>query len=153
MSGCSQNVETSCKNKLKLTKLKNLFFKKKMIVYNSNSKTLKFQWKRYCFSLWAFSLILNAFTVGTGEYYQKCYKVNDAKDLKILYQDWNIILRLQVPIHKYWLIHLGLFRIRTCLKGSQIIHTCYVLPIRKEPNSTSQFKVKITKGTSADMED
>ena len=51
VSGCSQNVETSCKNKLKLTKLENLFFKKKMIVYNSNSKTLKFQWKRYCFSL------------------------------------------------------------------------------------------------------
>ena len=48
-------------------------------------------------------LILNAFTVGNGEYYPKCYKVNDEKSLQILYHDCSIILRLEVANHRYWL--------------------------------------------------
>ena len=42
-SGTNQNVKKSCKNKLNLTKPKDLCF--------SNSKTLKFEWKRYHFRL------------------------------------------------------------------------------------------------------
>ena len=48
-------------------------------------------------------LILNAFTVGNGEYYPKCYKVNDEKSLQILYHDCSIILRLEAANHRYWL--------------------------------------------------
>ena len=63
---------------------------------NSNSETLKFQWRGYEFLL----SILNAFTVGTEEYYPKCYNVNDAKGLEILYYDCSIILCLEVANHK-----------------------------------------------------
>ena len=38
--------------------------------------------------------ILNAFTVGTEEYYPRCNNVNDAKGLQILYQYCNITLHL-----------------------------------------------------------
>ena len=34
--------------------------------------------------------ILNVFIVGTEEYYPKCYKVNDAKGLQILYHYYSI---------------------------------------------------------------
>ena len=51
VSGSSHDIEASCKNKLKLTKLKDLCFKKKMNVRNRNCKTLKFQLKRYHFRL------------------------------------------------------------------------------------------------------
>ena len=62
MSVSNQNTEASCKNNLKLTKLKDLCLKNKMNVHSSNSKTLKFQWKKY-YGFWI--SILNAFTVGT----------------------------------------------------------------------------------------
>ena len=58
----NQNIDASCKNKLKLTKLKDLCLKNKMNVHSSNSKTLKFQWKKY-YGFWI--SILNIFTVGT----------------------------------------------------------------------------------------
>ena len=54
VSSSNQNIETSCKNK-QLTKLKDLCFKKKKNVHNSNSKTLKFQGKRYHFRLCVFT--------------------------------------------------------------------------------------------------
>ena len=48
--------------------------------------------------------ILNAFTVGTEEYYPECYNVNNAKVLQVLSHDRSMILRLEVANHKYWLI-------------------------------------------------
>ena len=45
--------------------------------------------------------IVKAFTFRTEEYYQKCYHLNDAKDLQILYHDCSIILRLEITNHKY----------------------------------------------------
>ena len=71
---------------------------------NSNSKALKFTRKRYHFSYEFLLSVLNAFTVGTEEYYPKCNNVNDAEGLQILYHSCNIILHLEVANHKYWLI-------------------------------------------------
>ena len=48
--------------------------------------------------------ILDTFTVGIEEYYPKCNSINDVKGLQILYHYCNIILRLEVANHKYWLI-------------------------------------------------
>ena len=48
--------------------------------------------------------ILNAFTVGTEEYYPKCCWVNETKGLQILFHDCSIILCLGVANHKYRLI-------------------------------------------------
>ena len=66
--------------------------------------------------------VLNAFTVGTEEYYPKCNNVNDAKGLQILYHYYcNINLWLEVANHKYWLI-TGTFQIQVnlvlCTVGS-----------------------------------
>ena len=54
--------------------------------------------------------MLNVFTAGIEDYYPKCNNANDAKDLQIFYHCCNIILRLEMTNHKYWLI--GLFKIR-----------------------------------------
>ena len=63
---------------------------------NTNSETLQFQ-RRDIISDYEFlPLILNAFTVGIEKYYPKCYNVNDAKCLQILYRDGSIILRFDV---------------------------------------------------------
>ena len=61
---------------------------------NRNSKTLKFQRIDTILDYEFLLSILNAFTVGTEEYYIKCYNVNDAKALQILYHDCSIIFRL-----------------------------------------------------------
>ena len=84
VSGSNQNINTSCKNILKLTKLKDLFQKKKMNVHNSNSRpSVEISMEEISFQIEFFLLILHAFTVGTEEYYPKCYRVNDAKGLQI----------------------------------------------------------------------
>ena len=71
---------------------------------NSNSKTLKFQ-QRDIISEYEFLLsVLNAFIVGTEEYYPKCYNVSDAKGVEILYHDCSILLHLEIPNQKYRLI-------------------------------------------------
>ena len=61
VSGSNQNIETSCKNKLKLTKPKDLCFEKKMNAHNSNSKTLKFQRSRYHSRLRVFAFNCESF--------------------------------------------------------------------------------------------
>ena len=104
----SQNIEPSCKNKLKLAKLKDFrlngsekLAKERWMYVNSNWKTLKFQ-RRDIISDYEFLLsILNIFAVGTEEYYPKCYNVNDAQGLQILYHDCSIILHLNAANHTY----------------------------------------------------
>ena len=71
---------------------------------NSISKTLKFKRRDIVSDYEILLSILNVFTVGTEEYYPKCYYVNDGKGLQILYHDYNIILHSEVANHKYWLI-------------------------------------------------
>ena len=63
---------------------------------NSNSKTLKFQRRDIISDHEFLPSVLNAFTVDTEEYYPKCYNMNDAKGLQILYHDCSIILCLDV---------------------------------------------------------
>ena len=109
---CSnQNIEMSCKNKLKLTKLKGLCLNstdklaKEWLTYvNSYSETLNSSGRDVISDYEILLSILNAFTVSTEDYYRKCYNVNDAKGLQILYHDCSIILRLEVVNRKYWLI-------------------------------------------------
>ena len=78
--------------------------------------------------------ILNAFTVGTEEYYPKCNNVNDAKGLQIFNNCCNIILLLKVANHKYWWLQLDsnpqpLVYWWIWLKEYQIIHLCVIWPV------------------------
>ena len=71
---------------------------------NSISKALKFQWKRHHFRSLFLLSVLNAFIVGTKEYFPKCNNVNNAKGLQIVCDYCNTNLRLEVTNQKYWLI-------------------------------------------------
>ena len=55
-----------------------------MNVHNNNSRpSVEISMEEISFQIEFFLLILHAFTVGTEEYYPKCYRVNDAKGLQI----------------------------------------------------------------------
>ena len=60
----------------------------------------------FCFQFWM--LLLLALNI----ILPKVLNINDAKGIQILYYDCSIILRLEGANHKYWLIQLGLFKIR-----------------------------------------
>ena len=83
------------------------YFFRKIPVINLSflPKYLHLQEKKSVISDYEFLLsILNAFNVGTDDYYPKFCNVYDAKELQILYHDCSIILRLGVANHKHWLI-------------------------------------------------
>ena len=86
-------------NQTQVNKLKDLCFKKGWMYVIAILKLWNFS-GRDIISDYEFLLsTLHAFTVGT-----KCYKMNDTKNLQILYHNCNIALRLEVANHKYCLI-------------------------------------------------
>ena len=72
VSDSNQNIETSCKSRLKLCVLKHLYVNIQMYII---CITQQFQNFDYDFLL----SISNTYTVTTKEYYSRRYKINDLK--------------------------------------------------------------------------